>query len=170
METTGAHIGTVLEKYYNFYVSEDGTNYAKAGTNSTGTFTLRGSDNGKYMKSEVIGTREDGSVARAESAPVLIADSGSGFDLHFTSTLADDTITAEAVYTPADGETVSFDAIIALYGEGNELLGAEKFTSSNNTAQMSIANQSGVVKAKIFIWNSLDSAIPLVQSKALPAN
>lgn len=169
-ETTGAHIGTVLEKYYNFYVSEDGTNYAKAGTNSTGTFTLRGSDNGKYMKSEVIGTREDGSVARAESAPVLIADSGSGFDLHFTSTLADDTITAEAVYTPADGETVSFDAIIALYGEGNELLGAEKFTSSNNTAQMSIANQSGVVKAKIFIWNSLDSAIPLVQSKALPAN
>ena len=165
-ETTGANIGEVLEKYYNFYVSEDGTNYAKAGTNKTGSFELRESDIGKFMKSEVVGTKADGTVVKTESSPIKIA----GFVLGFTGSLADENVTATATYSPENSETMQFDAIIVLYGAGNELLDVQKFAANNNAASMSIANVSGAVKAKIFAWSSLDSAIPLVRSVELLPN
>ena len=165
-ETTGTNIGEVLEKYYNFYVSEDGTNYAKAGTNTTGSFELRESDIGKFMKSEVVGTKADGTVVKTESSPIKIA----GFVLGFTGSLADENVTATATYYPENSETMQFDAIIVLYGAGNELLDVRTFAANNNAASMSIANVSGAVKAKIFAWSSLDSAIPLVRSVELLPN
>lgn len=167
-ETTGANVGKVLEKYYNFYVSSDGVHYAKAGTNKTGSFELRGSDFGKFMKSEVIGTKADGTVLKTQSSPIEIKITG--YQLSFTSSLTDETVTATATYYPENDETMQFDAIIALYGSDNSLLGVEHVASGNNTASLSIANVSGAVKAKIFAWNTLESAIPLVKSVELLAN
>ena len=167
-ETTGANVGEVLEKYYNFYVSSDGVHYAKAGTNKTGSFELRGSDFGKFMKSEVIGTKADGTVLKTQSSPIEIKITG--YQLSFTSSLTDETVTATATYYPENDETMQFDAIIALYGSDNSLLGVEHVASGNNTASLSIANVSGAVKAKIFAWNTLESAIPLVKSVELLAN
>lgn len=167
-ETTGANVGEVLEKYYNFYVSSDGVHYAKAGTNTTGSFELRDSDFGKFMKSEVVGIKADGTVLKTQSSPIEIKNTG--FQLSFTSSLTDETVTATATYYPENGETMQFDAIIALYGSDNSLLGIEHVESGNNTASLSIANVSGAVKAKIFAWNTLESAIPLVKSVELLAN
>ncbi len=167
-ETTGENIGTVSEKYYNFYVSEDGVNFAKAGTNTTGSFELRSSDFGKFMKSEVIGTKADGSYVRAESDAIEIKKVG--FELTFTSSLDSANITATAIYYPVTDETQQFDAIIALYDADNALVGVQKVTASNNTASLSIAKASGTVKAKVFAWETLESAIPLVKSVELPAN
>ncbi|MFR8975659.1 MAG: hypothetical protein ACLVG9_06635, partial [Eubacteriales bacterium] len=93
-----------------------------------------------------------------------------GYQLSFTSSLTDETVTATATYYPENDETMQFDAIIALYGSDNSLLGVEHVESGNNTASLSIANVSGAVKAKIFAWNTLESAIPLVKSVELLAN
>jgi len=159
-EKTGAQVAATTQKVYELYVSENGVDYVLEDVNTTGSFV---GEAGKYYKAVVVGKNADGEVVAksAETEAVKIT----GFALKFTSGL-DATVTASAIYYPETDEVETFDGIIALYN-GDELLAVDSFTSENNVATMSIANDGTATSAKIFAWSSLGSAIPVAKAVEL---
>ena len=162
-ETAGAQMGEVTNKNYTFFVSDDGVNYAKAGESANGTFAVRASDSGKYMKAVVEAVKADGTKVSAETDETFIP----GFSLKFTSDLNGESVNAVARYYPETDEVKNFDGIIALYTEDNELISVDNFTSAANIATMYIANEEDVAYAKIFAWDSLTGTVPMANAVVL---
>ncbi len=158
-EQTGAQVGTVSNKKYTFFVSNDNVNFAKIGESAVGTFAVPESFAGKFVKAVVSGTKSDGTTISAETEAVPIP----GFALRFTSDLTASNVTASATYYPEADEIKAFEGIIALYTADHNLIKAQNFASENNAATMTIENDAEVSYAKIFVWNSLIGAIPLVE-------
>jgi len=159
---------------YRVMSSQDGVNFAKiAGGKAEGKtvyYTVSDDDAGKYLRFDFV-TVAGGVISNIASTT---ANQISGLNLYFTTADFDAAETLDAcvhIFDPAM-KNEKMTLMIAIYGKDNTLkkvgskaLSAEEMEAGY--AEISVKKPTDAIRAKLFLWEDVASAMPYVKAKEI---